>query len=636
LAFFLWAKVDIEPNYFIDIPRPPNHEFSPTSDAGFYEIQAQRFLAGEGFDDKAQHSFYGYLLSGLHWIGGNHYEDIYKLQIALLAVIPFLLYKLTNQLGPRFSGWMLAGLFILRERNALLLGDSITVSNVQTLMTEPIATMGVILSIYLMVSWLQNPSKNQGYPFLIGSVVGMVALIRVELLSLLIVYVLVSYLVLRKSGINWLYPLLITLVTLSLVITPWIIRNYQKTGTIYLDKGIVIRWAIRRYINQDQQLESNLPQSENNDPGILERVNYDQFKRIVVNTGNSLQQSILYLPSNHLFLGGIDTFLKIVPEKRKVFLFEDGLISDKYITSYIKSLPYWHVRWEGEITPRSIVPLLFSLTCIVLGIYYTWSNFWLIGLIPLGLLVLHTIIYAFFIGSGGRYIQVVDWITLLYFCVGLGCLINWIRIIFAGQELSNSDDSIVVGMSGTREIKPINQKGLFGWGVLIILIGFSLPIVESIIPKKYSLDTLDIRLNTLESQGIDIPNTLFQVQKDGQDSFGSTFVYGEALYPSFFEADEDLLDDRHGRIPEAGLPRTIFNLVGTTNIWVSLPISVSPAVFPHGSEVVVLGKITRDSEELLAIKLQPYFLAEQVFILPVENQNSDIIHLKCDLESYQP
>ena len=636
LAFLLWAKVDIEPNYFIDIPRPPNYEYSPTSDAGFYEIQAQRFLAGEGFEDQAQHSLYGYLLSGLHWLGGNHFEDIYKLQITLLAVIPFLLFKLTNQLGPRFSGWMLAGLFILRERNALLLGDSITVSNVQVLMTEPVTVLGVVLSIYLMVVWLKNPSQNRGFPFLIGSVIGLVALFRVELLSLLIVYGLISLLVLKKSGRNWLYPTLITLVTISLVITPWIVRNYQKTGTISLDKGIVIDWAIRRYINQDQQGDPNQPQSEDQDPGILQRININQFKRIAVHSGNSLQQSIVYLPSNHLFLGGIDTFLKIVPEKRKVFLFEDGLISDKYITSYIKSLPYWHVRWDGEITPRSIIPLLFSIVCIVLGLKFTWSKYHWVGLLPLSLMVLHIIIYAFFIGSGGRYIQVVDWITLLYFCIGLACLVDWICRIIAKPEFTDGNDPSITGMNLAKDAYPISQRVLFGWGILIILVGISLPIVEASIPKRYTQESLGNRLSTLTEQGVDIPSTLDDVGQGGLTDSRLEILYGEALYPNFFEADEDILDDRSGRIPEAGLPRTVFNLVGTTNIWVSLPISVSPVIFPHGSEVVVLGNITRDSEELLAVKLQPYFLAEQVFILPVENQDSDIIHLKCDLENCQP
>jgi hypothetical protein len=245
-------------------------------------------------------------------------------------------------------------------------------------------------------------------------------------------------------------------------------------------------------------------------------------------------------------------------------------------------------------------------------------------------------IYAFFIGSGGRYIQVVDWITLLYFCLGLGYLVNCIRKSFIGQAINGVNDPLGFGINSIKDLDPIGQRVLFVWGIVVILIGISMPLVESAIPKRYSQESLDNRLNILTGHGVNLPVALTYA---GQESFSGSspeILYGKAINPNFFEADEDILDDRSGRIPEAGLPRTVFNLVGTTNIWVSLPISVSPAVFPHGSEVVVLGKITRDSEELLAIKLQPYFLAEQVFILPVENQDSDIIHLKCDLESCQP
>ena len=634
-AFIIWGSVSFQPNYFIDTPRPPNFEYSPTSDAIYYETQAHRFLEGEGFDDQTQHPIYSYLISGLHWIGGDRYEDIYRIQIALLAFSPFLLYLLASQLGTRFSGWLVAGLFILREHNALMLGDSITVSNVQLLMTEPVATLGVILSLYLIVTWLKDPIKRSGYPFLIGSTIGIVTLIRVELLSLVIVLGFISLLILRKSTQKWVMAMVVILVALFLVITPWMVRNYQRTGTISLDKGVVLEWARDRYIIQNTPGDSDQTRPEEQDNGILQRINIKQLKRVAVHSSNSFQQSLVYLPSNHLFLGGIDNFLKIVPDKGKIVLFKNGLISDDYITSYIKSLPYWHVRWKGNIAYRSFLPLLFSIISITLGLYSAWKKHKWIGFIPLTLMIVHVGIYAFFIGSGGRYIQVVDWITMLYLCLGIGYFIDYLlsrNPNWKIQAAIRNDDQIIEDR--------INRKKSIGVavgvGIVLILVGLSMPLVESSIPRKYTFDRLYNRIEEYKAESIPIPVYLEQAIHEDKGEPLLDLLYGKALYPGFFEADEEILDDRSGRIPESGIPRIVFNLVGTEHIWVSLPISTAPEDLPHGSDVVVLGKITRDSEEYLAIKLQPYFLADQIFVLPGEDLDSDIIHLMCDLESCQP
>jgi hypothetical protein len=323
-----------------------------------------------------------------------------------------------------------------------------------------------------------------------------------------------------------------------------------------------------------------------------------------------------------------------VPEKRKVILFKDGLISDKYITSYIKSLPYWHVRWKGNIAYRSYLPLLFTIITITFGLFSAWKKYKWIGILPLALMIMHIGIYAFFIGSGGRYIQVVDWITLLYLCLGIGYFIdylfnrnpNWkIQRAIKGDEITED-----------RTNRGASFGVVVGFGIAMILVGLSLPLIESSIPKNYTTDRLINRLEEYEVEGISIPVDLEKAIVKDQGALNFDLLYGKALYPGFFEADEEILDDRSGRIPDSGNPRIVFNLVGSEAIWVSLPISAAPEIFPHGSDVVVLGNITRDSEDYLAMKLQPYFLAEQVFVLSAEKLDSDIIHLNCDLESCQP
>lgn len=619
LAFSIWSGADIEANYFIDPPRPPNQIYTPTSDAIYYEIQAQRLLIGEGFEDNAQHSLYTYFLGGLHGLGGEQYLDIVRLQIAVLALIPFFLYKLTSRLGSPLAGWLVSLLFILREHTALLLGDTITVSNVQVLMTEPLATLGVILVLYLGVLWLEDPENSRGIPLLIGGVIGLVVLIRVELISLALALGLISLFVYHKKRKGWMRSALVLTLTIGLVITPWVVRNYQKTGTIRLDKSVVLQWAVNRYTHQEDSEQSLLGEENNPSPGILQRINYKSLVRIAEHTGSSLQQSLLYLPSNHLAFGSLDSFIKIVPEKRTI-VFEGGIFSDRYATTYTKTLPYWNVKWDGSLTARTYIPIIFVILMVTAGVAAAWEKQRWVGMLPLLLMVTHITIYAFFIGSGGRYIQVVDWVTLLYFSIGLCRTLVWIGEKLEIKFLAFNEPNGPVAQAPVKEKSGSEVWGRAGMAVVCLIIAMSMPIVEGAIPQRYSTEKLALQIASIDWENSEVEETDFDSILESVDPSRQQIYYGKALYPGYFEADEFILDDRAGRVPPPGESRMVFYLTGMEHIWVSLPISAAQGSFPHGTDVLVVGQITRDTPEDLKRKLQPYLLAERVYLFESDGE----------------
>ena len=69
---------------------------------------------------------------------------------------------------------------------------------------------------------------------------------------------------------------------------------------IALDKGTVVGWALDRYIIRDPQGGLDEPDTVSQDNGILERIKLKQLRKVAVHSSNSLQQSLVYLPSNHL------------------------------------------------------------------------------------------------------------------------------------------------------------------------------------------------------------------------------------------------------------------------------------------------------------------------------------------------
>lgn len=639
-AFLLWSNVPLEVNGFIDQPRSPDYQFTPTSDAIYYEQQAHSLRAGNGFGESTQHSLYSYLVSGLHQIGGEHYQDIYRLQITLLALLPFLIYKIASLLGSRFAGWTLGVLMVIREYSALILGNTITVSSVQVLMTEPAATLGVALFIYLVILWLQDNNKNRGTLVLIGAVIGLLVLIRIELLYLWIVLTIICLAVFWKSWKAWAGSAALALLATALIVIPWAARNYLIDGSVVSGKGIVFENAFQTPAQAPSQKQAD-PEGDQT-PDQFSWISYGlrKSRSMWFRYSTSLTQSLVYLPSNHLPLMGLDHFIKVVPEKSRVYLFQEGLLSDVYLTSYVKSLPYWHISWKGDLVSRSAIPLVLILFTIMLGIRRSWNRFGWIGLVPLLVFGTHLLVYAFFNKSGGRYIQVVDWITAFYFVLGL----NWLLFTLIRNRKNQDgiypylEEFLTAGIdpAGAGRFPSYLKWGGYMWGFVLITAGLSMPVVEFSLPQRYTPESLDLRLDEVEQgkleTGIADPAGLAELAS----SSGQSVLYGKALYPTFFSAEEKLRDNRQGYRPPVGIDRVVFYLVGTENIWVSIPISEAPLYFPHGAEVLVQGVIDRDSEEFLAQRLKPYFLAERILILESKYDEGDLVLIECDLESCQP
>jgi hypothetical protein len=90
-------------------------------------------------------------------------------------------------------------------------------------------------------------------------------------------------------------------------------------------------------------------------------------------------------------------------------------------------------------------------------------------------------------------------------------------------------------------------------------------------------------------------------------------VYGKALYPRFFEKGEIYPDYRGGRLPDPDDSRVDFYLVGTQNIWVSIPAEEPEAVFPNAVDVIVVGNY-RKTKYVENVE-RDYFKASCVYII---------------------
>jgi hypothetical protein len=299
---------------------------------------------------------------------------------------------------------------------------------------------------------------------------------------------------------------------------------------------------------------------------------------------NQFVQSVVYLPSNPLVLD-LDYLSKMSIGKLERYY--GGLFYSP--KAYVKSLPYWWVDWDGRIPSQSILAVSLTLALISLGISGVWRERGWIVSIPFFALFAHILIYAWIRRSGGRYLQEVDWITGLFYSIGLVELIRfgmrWLGNLPSRPDQVSEALPPLPKLFSSKFALTVIPVGLF-------ILGSSIPVVEYLTPNQYPSAALDQKVTRL----LDFEDSPFLEQErreltDFVDQ-GGQVVYARALYPRYFEPGEKFYDVRStvwGGLERDQLTRTEFYLAGTEPLWGVLIREEPPVVFPNGSDVIAFG-----------------------------------------------
>ena len=243
-AVLLWQSVPLDASWFVTENRPPNFEPYPNSDAHYYDTPAQTALVGEGFyfynTPFIRRPLYAAFLTALHVIGGQDYNQVAFLQILVLAFFPVLGYLVTRALHNRFSGLILAILLILRETNSIAISGNITASHVKLLMVDMPTTMLVSGFVLALLHWFKTINRSQIAALFTGGVLGACILLRAETFIFFFPVSLVALILVKskKKQRQWLQQSLLFLWGILLVTAPWVWRNWDMTGQIFLDSPI--------------------------------------------------------------------------------------------------------------------------------------------------------------------------------------------------------------------------------------------------------------------------------------------------------------------------------------------------------------------------------------------------------------
>ncbi len=607
-SFIISNSVSVKPNAFIDEPRPPNFSISPNLDAEIYERTAQNLLAkgtfqtyiGEGdYLSIARRPLFTGYLAMLHWVGGLGYEDILPLLLLSFSIIPVLVYLFTKTIHNRISGILAAILIIIRHQNGLLLaGDVWGGNNLHMLMSDFPAMIIAVTFLTLVVLWIKNPQDQPILPMIIGGVLGLGMLIRQEIAFLLPIVSIVAIIKLKGRWKLLLKQLFLIGICSIVVITPWLSRNWVKTGKFYLDKPgnrveriIQTISAFGDISSADDQVENpeeigeavqlGDPASEQVQPvNPAESESAQTIKSVIDHYGNAFQQLFLYLPSNPLMLN-FDYMWKAVNGELKEYY--NGVFYSPY--KYSKSLPYWWFdQWDGKIDQKSWIYLTGIVGLISLGIYRVWKKERWIVFVPILSILGMISLYAINRQSGGRWLLTVDWLSAMFLSIGL------VEISFGVLERWAGNNSIRDTLSGgviLEEDRVSSPRGtlLFLISLGIVLLGASPVIAEILLPNNYPESEMELKLSSLLDDENSVLNNDDQKLLHNFLDQGGEVIYGRALYPRYFSPDAKLMTTNQRLFPSS----TTFTIAGEDLEFVVLSRLEPPTWFPQGTETLVIG-----------------------------------------------
>ncbi|MBN2549211.1 MAG: hypothetical protein JXB15_08645 [Anaerolineales bacterium] len=647
-AILLWQGIPLLPNWFVAELRPPNFEPYPISDARNYDTTAQLALVGEGFQffqtpfiRRPMHALY---LTALHLTAGQDYNRVISLQIILLALIPPLLYLLTKALHQRASALIAALLVLLREGNSIAIGSRITTSHAKLLMADLPATLAVLGLTLAAVIWAKhsftaphggpNAARTAGgLAVLSGGLLGIAMLIRAEIFVLFFALALVVWFSLRGAAgrrlAAWLKALLLILLGLALVIAPWVWRNWQLTGMIFLDSPY---WRSDLIIQRFHQTPTPASQpdpastpgaaaptvalatpgpapqpSPAASPAASTLVSATSTPvPLPPSSGSAIQQALRAIARDpgqtaasmlaHYLNSQMQTFL-VLPTSLRIFDSFTSYLGNQSpeklwydccsALGYIRRMPYWR-KWNGAFPFQAMLPLVGNLSLIALGIHLAWKKHRHIGLLPLAYNLIYLLFNALFRNSGGRYILPVDWVGILYFSIGLAGATAW-----ALQRLRRgAAQSIAAPLHQAEPALPPAQtrllrSPLFYLAALsLLLVGLSLALTESAFPQRYTAERRDAMVMSLVQSDL-LSAEQHQYLQNFFTQDNKLVIAGRALYPQFLAANVG--DSPRDILRPEPYPRLGFFLAGPVSYTLTLPLSEHPDYLPNASDVLVIG-----------------------------------------------
>lgn len=569
-----WLSQPVIPSASALGPREPNFEIYPFIDSQNYDEFAQSILIGEGFGSNLipLRPLYIVFLAFLHILVGQSYEQMILAQTLFFAIFPVLLYIFGREFIGRPIGISIALLAVLRDYTSNLVSPFTgNLSYSKVYLSEIPTAIFLVLFLYIGIRWIKS-----GFPaflgFLLGGILGVAMLIRTQAVVALPVVILFAFLIRPKNIKPLIKSMLFIFISLMLVISPWLWRNWLLTGELIFDSPEFQTANLALRYSRLNGYESDIMRFSNES-------NADYNERLIQMARDAISvdpQKAVWGISNSFLNHGVNNIL-LFPLRNELQSFND---------LYIPSDAFWE-KWDGTPTTSQAILLVFYICLFGLGVTIAWYRNGLLGLMPLMLNLFYNLWTSLALLSGQRFMVTMDWSIYLYYVIGLFALLGGFLFL-----LNHSRTIIVAWVKSNPfsvEASPIKVKwgGYLIFGALLLGIGSSLPLSEKIFPDKYPPRSQEeMALELMMSPSLNQSELACLQILAANDKL--TFAQGMAVYPRYYGAGEgESITDKIGYKPvDEG--RLVFDIIRGSRYRIVFPLAKSPEFFPHASDVTLI------------------------------------------------
>ncbi len=563
LAVGIWLGIPNQNGFFSPPGRAPNFEVYPFSDGSFYGHYARSLAAGMGFKgaEIPPRPLYILVLAIFHLMARNDYGMIVVLQTLLLGLLPVLVYQIGKELHSAGAGVMAAWLVIFRETHAILSAPfAHNVSTTKYFFADLPTALAAAFFVWVLVRWLKLRRADSGqaafYALLSGGALGMMALIRTQSLTLLVVVLPLTLAGLRKNARRWLGQAVLFALALLCCLMPWLLRNQQITGKMVFDHPMTQTGEMAASYNL-----GGLDLSR--EPGMNDGELTEKLTRSIQENFRTYPGEILQFIGAHFFNSEISNL--------RLFPLRDRLDSPQDLIH--PRVAFWEELGNDALDGTNLLLLALAFTLIVLGVSAAGKASGLAGWAPLLICVMFNLSTAIGRYSAGRYLIPLDWVIFLCFAMGAA---EWIRILLRVSGAVAIKAPIEVSQPVLKKgPKPIRYLAAL---LLFLAVGLLLPLSERLIPMRFvPADRAEVAV---------------RLGVDPADYAGEGAILKKALaaYPRYYAPGEGEPESAKQGYGVADYGRMVFLTLSPDGFdTTELILDQAPAYFPDSATVWIAG-----------------------------------------------
>lgn len=577
-AFVTWNSTPIPCTDDRPGPFPPNQVCYPAINDAVYSIGSHYITLGEGIynhwmTDKPLYMAFLALSQGL---AGQAIDDYLVVQVAVVALLPALAFlALRRKFGNAFALFV-ASLLTMQGAYGILLYREAGSVNVKLENPEVLTALFLLVLAFPVYHWIKDPTATR-WAVLSGGVLSLSVLLRFNPIFIAPILVAVILWLKRRNLHRVLVPVLLFILAFGLVFGPWLLAARDAQGRNYYITKIedVIASRFSRSTPQPQVETPSGGQSGTAQPqptaptAPSPLLTYDLGE--VDKAGLS---GIFY----HFVNNGYSSLAKL-PTTFTLHPIRDQVKSS--IWTFTTNQPLWRLG----LTTENAIALLFNLALVLTGILTAWKRFGAAGLTGLVIQLGYYAGNAVSQTSGGRYLEPVQWVVVIYYCLGIYTLT---RLLYRRFTSRPEDERAGVKEDAPAIEMPAHRLRAGVWALLAgcLAAGLILPALN-LLPSQLPSET-DPALETaaydrLVSTGLVTPQ---QWETFIQDP-NHVIVQGMALHPRYYR----------GSFYRRGNLSFELMVLASDHVYVSYSPGINPReTFADGSKVLLAGcRLRRDS-----------------------------------------